>query len=232
MLRSTTIFIIVSIFIAIPSYAVKFVEEEIVKKQNDVQVIPATPEKETSRDENIVQEEHPNTSEGDGTAKLRQESAKSQPTKDNEVKDFKESKNNKTDFLIFLIIALVVYVTWKLIKALFRAVFRRGNKEDIIKEDNPHVPTEQEIRKKQMINKYGDEVGGKIVNGEVWVGMDEDQLYDSKGIPDDMKQKQTLKRTITTYYYGRHYGSRSAEKFEMRVTIENGKVIQWKDLDN
>ena len=217
MLRLTaTIFIIISIVTAIPSYAVKFVEEEIVKKQNDVQVVPATPEKEPSRDGNVAKEKHPQKSnDEDETTNAKQVPAKIQPSSDKEVKHFKESKKDGADFLIWVFIAAIIFIVWKLVKKLFRAFGRIGEKY------TPHVPTEQEVRKEEMIKKYGKEIGEKIADGEVWVGMDENQLYDSKGIPDDTKEKQTQKKSTTTYFYGRHYGARSAEKFEMRVTIEN-----------
>ena len=207
-----------------------------------MQVVPAIPEKKPSRDGNIAKEEHPKTSnKEDETTNAKQEPAKIQQSKDNEVKDFHKSEKDTADFWKWLIVALVVYLTWKVIKVLFRALFFRRNKEDtphvqtkqeVKKENTPHVPTALEVKKEKMINKYGADVAAKILRGEVWLGMDEDQLWDSKGTPDDMKEKQTVKKHIKTYFYGLHYGARNAEKFKMRVTVENNKVIQWKDLDD
>lgn len=54
----------------------------------------------------------------------------------------------------------------------------------------------------QIINKYGLEIGRKIINQDFWIGMTGEQLKDSKGEPDKIEREILKTKTKETYIYG------------------------------
>lgn len=59
-----------------------------------------------------------------------------------------------------------------------------------------------------------------IASGEVWEGMTEEQLLESRGEPDDILEGE--RRTI--YRYGKNEGPRGGIKYDIEVTIKDGEV--------
>ncbi len=80
------------------------------------------------------------------------------------------------------------------------------------------------IKKHQeaLLQKYGEEIGSRLVNHQYWIGMTEEQLIECKGNPDKI-EKQVLKtKTKLTYIYG---NKSSGDYF----VIENGEVVKFID---
>jgi len=73
-----------------------------------------------------------------------------------------------------------------------------------------------------LLEKYGEDIGSRLVNHQYWVGMTEEQLLDCKGNPDKI-EKQVLKtKTKLTYIYG---NKSSGDYF----VLENGEVVKFVD---
>ena len=72
--------------------------------------------------------------------------------------------------------------------------------------------------------KYSDDrVVQNILNALVWQGQTEEQLRDSLGSPVEIDQKlmKTKSRNVWKYQH------KGANRFGLRVTVENGHVVGW-----
>lgn len=88
----------------------------------------------------------------------------------------------------------------------------------------------EEARREFIINKYGEEIGSDIVDGNVWRGMTKEMLLDSLGEPDKVKQDVSRDIIKNKFFYGKHYTSRGTEKFIIEIRLEEDEVVGWKDL--
>lgn len=77
-------------------------------------------------------------------------------------------------------------------------------------------------REKEILEKYGKEIGRKISNNEFWIGMTEEQLIDSRGTPTKIENQVLKTKTKTTMIYGTKSGG---DVF----IIENGLVVKFTD---
>lgn len=72
--------------------------------------------------------------------------------------------------------------------------------------------------------KYGDDkVVQLIFDGRIWQGQTAEQLQDSLGAPVDVDEK--LLKTKSKYVFKYHH--RGANRYGLRVTVENGIVVGW-----
>lgn len=79
-------------------------------------------------------------------------------------------------------------------------------------------------RLSQLRQKYqNEEVVQKIFNGYFWQGQTEEQLRDSLGPPVDVDHKLLKTKTKNVWKY-QHQG---ANRFGLRITVENGYVTGW-----
>ena len=98
----------------------------------------------------------------------------------------------------------------------FNSVWRQNIDEKI--EAFKFIKKHQEA----LLQKYGEEIGSRLVNHQYWIGMTEEQLVECKGNPDKI-EKQVLKtKTKLTYIYG---NKSSGDYF----VIENGEVVKFID---
>ena len=58
------------------------------------------------------------------------------------------------------------------------------------------------LHENHIINKYGLEIGKKIINQDFWIGMTDHQLKDSKGEPDKIEREILKTKTKEIYIYG------------------------------
>lgn len=87
-----------------------------------------------------------------------------------------------------------------------------------------HQHNKKEQRLQQLRERYNDEeLVQKIFNGYFWEGQPEDQLIDSLGQPVEVDRK-VLKTKIKEIWKYNHLG---ANRFGLRITVENGYVIGW-----
>ena len=85
---------------------------------------------------------------------------------------------------------------------------------------------EFEARKQYLIDKYKSaDVVQQILNSEYWVGQTSDQLEDSLGAPAGIDSAKLKTKTKETW----KYGEVRKGQFQLRINIENGKVVGWAD---
>lgn len=72
-------------------------------------------------------------------------------------------------------------------------------------------------------DKYSEDVVKRILAGQIWQGQTEDQLVDTLGRPLEVDRKilKTTRREIWKYK------QTSAQRFGLRITVENGYVMGW-----
>ena len=77
----------------------------------------------------------------------------------------------------------------------------------------------------RMLEKYGDStIAQRIIDRTMWQGQTEEQLIDSLGLP-SVKDSSVLKtKTKDTWKYHQE----GANRFALRIIVENGLVVGWK----
>ena len=87
----------------------------------------------------------------------------------------------------------------------------------------------QSVKRKDLMEKYGDEeLVERLMAGKVWQGMPEEQLLDSMGKPAGMDQS-VLKTKIKETWKYEHEG---ANRYALRIIVEDGLVVGWKRKGN
>ncbi len=82
----------------------------------------------------------------------------------------------------------------------------------------------KKLRFNSLRAKYQDEVVvRRIVSGSLWEGQSEDQLRDSMGEP--LVVDRSVLKTKTKEVW--KYRQQGANRYGLKVTVENGKVIGW-----
>lgn len=115
----------------------------------------------------------------------------------------------------FLIIALVVVVVIGIV-LLLTSYTNRKRLEDL------------ERRRAALIAKYRDpQIVDKIMRQMFWQGQSQEQLLDSLGRPADIDQK-VMKTKVKEIWKYNHMG---ADRFGLRITIENKVVVGWDQKD-
>ncbi len=79
-------------------------------------------------------------------------------------------------------------------------------------------------RKQHLVAKYGEEIAARIIARNVWQGMTEEQLTESRGAPVDIGREVIRAKIKETW----KYGQTGRNRFSERVYLENGIVIGWK----
>ena len=89
-----------------------------------------------------------------------------------------------------------------------------------------HKRNQEKMRSKYLRCKYSDErVAERVVAGRRWEGQTSQQLIDSLGNPQSIEQKvlKTRKREIWKY------DKRGANRYGLRVTLEDDIVVGWEE---
>jgi hypothetical protein len=82
-----------------------------------------------------------------------------------------------------------------------------------------------EAHVQRLVHLYGEERASRILAHQVWQGMTEAQLLESRGTPMDVDHEIIRERTRKTWKYGQV----GKNRFKERVYLENGIVIGWKN---
>jgi hypothetical protein len=80
-------------------------------------------------------------------------------------------------------------------------------------------------REKYIRDKYNDDTADKILNQVCWIGMSEEQLVDTRGIPTKIEKEELKTKTKITYVYGKKY---SGDSF----IVEDKQVVKILDKAN
>lgn len=75
---------------------------------------------------------------------------------------------------------------------------------------------------KTLLQKYGEDIGSRLINHKYWIGMTEEQLLDCRGEPDKIEKQVLQTKTKQTYTYG---NKSSGDYF----VLENGVVVKFVD---
>ena len=81
------------------------------------------------------------------------------------------------------------------------------------------------IRRRRLIEKYGEEDGVRVFDGDVWQGMTAGQVLDSRGRPADIDRLVRKSRTKETW----KYGQTGKNRFSERIFVEDDEVVGWED---
>ena len=74
-------------------------------------------------------------------------------------------------------------------------------------------------RDNQLKRKYGNEIGNRIISGQVWKGMTEKMLEESWGKPEKVTKNKEKWGTFTQFYYGK-----------ITYFFKNGILTGWEEL--
>lgn len=87
-----------------------------------------------------------------------------------------------------------------------------------------HLQKKAKKRLEYLRSKYKDEeVVQRIVAGSIWQGQSEEQLKDAIGEPVAVDRAVLKTKTKETWKYHQS----GANRFGLRITVENGHVIGW-----
>jgi len=87
-----------------------------------------------------------------------------------------------------------------------------------------------EARKKDLIKKYGEKDGNKILNEKIWIGMTKKMLIDSWGNPSDRKENVSKEKVKLKFYYNPRKTRQGTTVYKYEVRLENNIVIKKIDL--
>ena len=82
---------------------------------------------------------------------------------------------------------------------------------------------EEALRQADLVSRFGDETASRILASELWVGQTEEQLREALGEPIDVDEKVMKTKKREVWKYDQVGGNR----FNTRVTLENGVVTGW-----
>jgi hypothetical protein len=91
---------------------------------------------------------------------------------------------------------------------------------------------EKEERMKLLVPKYGEIIALKIVNHELWVGMDFNHVYEVKGKHEFKVDNVVNKVEQTILYFDKHKNRLGNDAYDFEITLESGKVVGWKNRAN
>lgn len=80
--------------------------------------------------------------------------------------------------------------------------------------------------------KYGEEMGLKIHNEELCIGMTKEMVIEMKDEPDHIIEKVSKSKKREEYFYGGYKNRLGKYSYKFRVVIIDGKVDGWNDITN
>lgn len=97
------------------------------------------------------------------------------------------------------------------------------------KERELKILKEKEERLKELIPKYGEVFARRIVNEELWVGMDLQMVFEVKG-EHSLKVENVVKKVKqTVLYFDKHVNRLGHDSYDFEITLEEGQVVGWKN---
>jgi len=204
--------IVITLILPISGYAVQLVGEEEITNSKAVQEIsspPTSTEKNDTSEIKIPTEETEAVKNKSQSVKsndiAKEEKASSNKPKNMQSKDIQEPPSDSKDshWSIILYLASFIIILFFIKRLLV-------------------IKIESNKRKIHLIETYGEDVGLRIFNEEIWIGMTVDQLLASWGSPDDIKEGAYQE----TYYYKKIEGPRGGVSYKHKITIKNDEVYK------
>lgn len=131
-----------------------------------------------------------------------------------------QSDNSDSTFGLIAISAIAGFLLFAGTHRYF--AHRRRQLEEQARRDEERARVEAEVQR--LIYLYGEDVAARILSHQVWQGMTEEQLLESRGSPADVGREIIRERTRETWKY-QQIGK---NRFRERIYLENGIVIGWK----
>jgi hypothetical protein len=91
---------------------------------------------------------------------------------------------------------------------------------------------EKKERMKILVPKYGEAIALKILNNELWVGMDFNHVYEVKGKYELKVDNVINKVEQTILYFEKHKNRLGNDAYDFEITFESGKAVGWKNRAN
>lgn len=111
--------------------------------------------------------------------------------------------------------AIVVVIIVLVVQSGEQKRAQRKEMDDMIEK----MRLDKEAKRALVIQRYDPVVAEKILKQEIWLGMTAEQLSDSAGTPGAVEETVTKRTKKEVWKY---------DDFGMRVTLENGVVVSWK----
>jgi len=80
-------------------------------------------------------------------------------------------------------------------------------------------------RRETLTMRFGPQIADAIMRRQIWQGQTEEMLLESRGAPADMSETVLKTKVKRTYKYDRV----AANRFALKVLVENGVVVGWED---
>jgi hypothetical protein len=88
---------------------------------------------------------------------------------------------------------------------------------------------EKEERIRFLVPKYGEVIALKIVNDELWVGMDFNHVYEVK-CKYELKVDNVINKVEQAIlYFEKHKNRLGNDAYDFEITFESGKAVGWKN---
>ncbi len=84
---------------------------------------------------------------------------------------------------------------------------------------------QEQQRVADIVARFGPAMAGRILRGEIWQGQTNEQLVAALGQPADVEERVMKTKAKAIYKYAQS----GANRFGLRVTLEQGVVVGWED---
>lgn len=122
--------------------------------------------------------------------------------------------------VILILCGVIFFILYKIIQN--RSLRRQNALQDEERE------IQYQKRKTSLLMKYSDsQIVEKILNKGFWQGQTSEQLLDSLGFPVDKEEKVLKTKTKEIW----KYHPRGTNRYALRVTLENGRVVGWEQKE-
>ena len=133
-----------------------------------------------------------------------------------------DSSTSSQDGGSTFVIALIALVLGLII---FLKVFRHIRTKQLIAAEQQRIEEFRIAEEQRLISRYGHEIAARILARQIWQGMTDEQLVESRGHPADVGREIIRSNRRETW----KYGQTGRNRFNERVYLENGIVIGWKN---
>jgi len=113
-------------------------------------------------------------------------------------------------------ICLVLGIVWYLHNQQEKEKYRKQAEE---------ARAKQEAYEQDLINRFGKATADRLIMGEIWTGMTQEMLIESKGLPGYVQQQQLKTKYKEIWSYDRI----GKGKYSTSVTLENNIVTAWRN---
>jgi hypothetical protein len=100
------------------------------------------------------------------------------------------------------------------------------------KERDEKWEKEKKERMEALIPKYGVVIAKRIVNEELWIGMDKQMVFEVKGEHSLKVDNVVNKVQQTILYFDKHVNRLGNDSYDFEITLEDGLVVGWKNRAN